>query len=167
MATKSAVSIDEYLHTSYPSPDPEYRDGEIVERGVPDYKHGRTQLRLGRFFEDFRDEHRLFAAVETRIRVGPGRVLVPDVVVFHPEPPQERVPSSPAFLVVEVLSDDDRMIAVREKLDEYRAWGVRHVWLVDPESRRLYVCDDIGLREVASLTLPEFGLEVTAGVAFD
>jgi hypothetical protein len=36
-----------------------------------------------------------------------------------------------------------------------------------PESRRLYVCDDVGLREIASLALPEFGLAVTADVAFD
>ena len=161
MATKSAVSIDEYLHTSYPSPDPEYRDGEIVERGVPDYKHGRTQLRLGRFFEDFRDEHGLFAAVETRVRVGPGRFL----------------PSRAAAGACSVVAGPSRRggtirrrshrSAVREKLDEYRAWGIRHVWLVDPESRRLYACDDAGLREVASLVLPEFGLEVTAGVAFD
>lgn len=73
MATKSAVSLEDYLHTSYPTPDPEYRDGEIVERGVPDYQHGRTQLKLGSFFEACREQHQLFAAVETRVRVGPAR----------------------------------------------------------------------------------------------
>jgi hypothetical protein len=41
------------------------------------------------------------------------------------------------------------------------------VWLVDPQSRRLDVCDDVGLHEVASLALPEIGLELDAAVAFD
>lgn len=84
MATKSAVSLEDYLHTSYPIPDPEYRDGEIVERGAPDYTHGRTQLKLGSFFEACREQHRLFAAVATRVRVGPVRVLVPDVASSIP-----------------------------------------------------------------------------------
>jgi len=33
------------------------------------------------------------------------------------------------------------MAEVRNKLAEYRAWGVTHVWLVDPHSKRMYTCD--------------------------
>lgn len=44
-----------------------------------------------------------------------------------------------------------------EKLAEYRKWGVKHVWLVDPHSRRLYDYDG-KLREVDSLPIPELGV---------
>ena len=42
----------------------------------------------------------------------------------------ELVPTIPPFVAIEILSPDDRMTDVRNKLAEYRAWGVTHVWLV-------------------------------------
>ncbi|MCP6756852.1 Uma2 family endonuclease, partial [Klebsiella pneumoniae] len=70
------------------------------------------------------------------------------------------------FIAIEILSLDDRMTEVRGKLEEYRAWGVPHVWLVDPHSRRLYTCDE-GLHEVESLRVPELDLVVTPADAFE
>ena len=61
---------------------------------------------------------------------------------------------------------DDRLTAVREKLQEYRAWGVGHVWLVDPHSRRLYTCDT-GLTEVTSFSIPELGITLGPEQIFD
>ena len=37
MGARAGISVDEYLHTSFPDLDREYRDGELVERSVPDY----------------------------------------------------------------------------------------------------------------------------------
>jgi Uma2 family endonuclease len=76
------------------------------------------------------------------------------------------VPDTPPLLVAEVLSLDDRLTAVREKLEEYKAWGVSHVWLVDPHGKRLYLCDN-GLMEVTSLQIPELGIELLPGGIFD
>jgi Uma2 family endonuclease len=59
-------------------------------------------------------------------------------------------------VVVEVLSLDDRLTAVREKLEEYQAWRVPHVWLVDPNTKRLYM----GLVEVTSLKIAELSIEL-------
>jgi Uma2 family endonuclease len=58
------------------------------------------------------------------------------------------------------------MAAVREKLEEYRAWGVQHVWLVDPYQRRLYTCD-AGLAEVGSFRVPELDLDITPAEIFE
>jgi hypothetical protein len=41
------MSPAEYLSTSFENPDREYVHGEIVERGTPDYSHGRMQVELG------------------------------------------------------------------------------------------------------------------------
>jgi len=58
------------------------------------------------------------------------------------------------------------MNAVRDKLEEYRAWGVAHVWLVDPQSRRMYSCDN-GFAEVTSLAVPELGVEIQPADIFE
>lgn len=165
MGTKAAISIEEYLHTSFPGVDCEYRDGELVERAMPDYLHGRTQALIVFFFETLRRRLSVLASVETRMKLRDGLYLIPDVSVFWPSPPAS-VPDQPPLVAIEVLSPDDRLTAVREKLQEYRAWGVGHVWLVDPYSRRLYTCDT-GLTEVTSLSIPELGITLGPEQIFD
>jgi Uma2 family endonuclease len=165
MGAKTAISLERYLHTIFPDVDREYRDGEVVERSLPDYLHGRVQGAIFAFFWALRSELALFPCVETRMRLRSNLVLIPDVAVFYPNEPS-RVPDAPPLVVVEVLSLDDRLTAVREKLEEYRAWGVRHVWLVDPHAKRLYRCDE-GLMEVASLRVTELGIELLPARIFD
>jgi Uma2 family endonuclease len=145
---KTAIPARVYLHTSFPDTDREYREGDLVEGTEPDYLHGRTQLLLGIFFEALRRKLSVYACTETRMKLREDLYLIPDIAVFWPSEPA-LLPDSPPLVAIEVLSPDDRLTAVREKLQEYRTWGVPHVWLVDPHSRRLYICDT-GLREVSS-----------------
>jgi Uma2 family endonuclease len=158
MGVQTAITIEEYLHSSFPDLDREYWDGEIVERSLPDYLHGKIQGLLVSFFIALPEQLRLFACTETRMRLPNKLVLVPDVAVFHREEPK-RVPDTPSLVAIEILSADDRLTDVREKLEKYRSWGVPHVWLVDPQSRRFYTCD-AGLTEVASLSVPELGIAI-------
>jgi Uma2 family endonuclease len=164
MPIKAALSEEEYLRTSFPGVDQEYRDGELVERSVPDLFHGRTQ---GDFYVYFRkhEQLKLFASIETRLRMRPGRYVIPDVVVFWPELPTARVPETLPLIVIEILSPDDRLSKVRDKLQEYADWGVAHIWLVDSDRRVLYLFRD-GLHEVKSFTVPEVELEVTVADIF-
>lgn len=52
------------------------------------------------------------------------------------------------------------------KLDEYRAWGVSHVWLVDPVNKKLFVYGYEGLLQVPAFRLPEHGAEMPAAEIF-
>ena len=165
MSVQTAIPLDEYLHSSFPGPDREFRDGELVARSMPDYLHGKCQLLLGGFFLARREQLRVYPCSETRIRLPGRRVLIPDVAVFHPVEPSG-VPDSPPLVAVEILSPDDPLSEVRAKLEEYRAWGVPHVWLVDPHSRRLYSCEE-RLHEVESLKIGELGIEVGPPDIFD
>src|SRR5262245_56007096 len=118
MGAKAVVPESEYLRTSFPELDREYRDGELVERSVPDYLHGKTQLLLAAFFAVLRKQFSLFPCVETRMKIREGRYLIPDVAVFwQQEPPN--VPDTPPLIAIEILSPDDRLTEVREKLEEY------------------------------------------------
>lgn len=164
MSVNTALSVEEYLHTSFPDLDKEYRDGEIVERSLPDYSHGKTQGLVFAFFLALASRLSLFPCVETRMRVRPKRYLIPDVAVFYPTEPTG-VPETPPLIAIEILSRDDRLIDVREKLEEYRTWGVPHVWLIDPRSRRFYTCD-AGLTETPTLTVPELAIELTPASLF-
>jgi Uma2 family endonuclease len=159
MGSATALSVEQYLHTSFPDLDREYRDGELVERTLPDYQHGKTQVLLSAFFLTRGKQLSLHPCVETRMRVRPTRFLIPHVAVFHPNEP-DALPEAPPLIAIEILSPDDRLGEVRDKLEEYRTWGVPHVWLVDPRSRRFYACD-AGLTETSSLRVPELGIEIT------
>jgi Uma2 family endonuclease len=166
MGIKAALPVEEYLRTSYPNLDKEYRDGELVERSLPDNLHSKTQGLLIAFFVALRRAFPLFTRPELRLKLREGLYLIPDVAVFHPTEPQQPVPDFPPLVAIEVLSLDDKMAKVRKKLEEYRAWGVPHVWLVDPHSERLYTCDP-GLREVATLRIPELGIELQPADIFE
>lgn len=166
MGTKAALPVEEYLRTSFPDLDKEYRDGELVERSLPDYLHSKTQGLLIALFVALRKAFPVFVCPELRLRVRPGLIRIPDVSVYYQNEPQERVPATPPFVAIEILSPDDRMADVRNKLAEYRAWGVTYVWLVDPHAKRMYTCE-AGLIEVATLKIPELGIEVTPADIFE
>src|SRR5262245_30772461 len=100
MSTKSAISIEEYLRTSFEDLDREYVDGEIVERTLPTNLHSRTQTRLARIFDTLGDTLPLFTRVELRSRVGPTRVRVPDVSVYADVEPQDPVPALPPLVAI-------------------------------------------------------------------
>jgi Uma2 family endonuclease len=103
---------------------------------------------------------------ELRVRVAERRYRVIDLAVYSGEPPLELVPSSPPLIAIEILSPDDRMAEMLEKLREYRRWGVTHVWLVDPEARILYTFTEDALQETARIALPEFSTQITTNDVF-
>jgi Uma2 family endonuclease len=166
MGTRAALSVEEYLHTSFPDLDKEYRDGQLVERTLPDYLHSKTQGLLIFFFLLARRRMPLFASPELRLKIRPGRYLIPDVTVFHGVEPTISVPDQPPLVTIEILSPDDRFPKVEEKLEEYHNWGVKHVWLVDPHSRTMYTFGPL-LTKVPTLRIPELVLEVTPADVFE
>jgi Uma2 family endonuclease len=166
MSTKTAVSIEEYLRTSYEGLDREYVDGEIVERTLPTNLHSKVQARLARIFDTFGDTLPLYTRTELRLRVNLTRVRIPDVSVYSGEEPTDPVPVDPPLIAIEILSPDDTQSKLIAKLEEYRVWGARHIWLVNPKARKLQVYDKGVLLEVDSFEVPEFNLHVTATEIF-
>jgi Uma2 family endonuclease len=165
MGAKTGLSVQEYLHTSFPDLDREYRDGEVLERSLPDYLHGKTRLLLAAFFAALRKRLSIFPCTETLMRIRSRRYVIPDLAVFWPDEPSG-VPETPPLVAVEILSLDDRLAEVRDKLEEYKTWGVPHVWLVDPYSRRMSIYD-AGLIEMPALQISELGVEVTGADIFE
>ena len=164
MAAHTQISVEEYLRTSFDGTDREYLDGEIVERGMPIKAHSKAQARLIARFGMLEEKLSLCCLPNLHLRVGERRYRVADIAVFSGEPAEE-VPSSPPLVTIEILSPDDRFAEVLAKLAEYRAWGVPHVWFVDPLNRRIYVYT-VGLSEVPAFRLPEYDVEIAAPEIF-
>ena len=154
-------------------------DGRIVRMSPTNYRHGRVELRIGAALEVFVSP-RGFGAVLTGevgiyTRRDPDRVRGADVLYLTHATYARRSPRL-AFLdvapelVAEVLSPEDRAVAVTQKLREYFALGVRLVWIADPEARTVMVhrslTDLRELREGDLLTgedvLPGFEVPVAA-----
>ncbi len=161
------VPVEEYLRTSFEGPDPEYVDGEIVERAAPDLLHGTLQCRFIEIFYEIRKRYPLHAVTEVRHKLRDTRYRIPDVAVFAGDPPVERFPSTPPYIAIEILSPDDRFSEVVQKLDEYRTWGVPHIWLADPHLRRLLVYGASGLSEVTEFRLSDYGVVITPQEVFE
>jgi Uma2 family endonuclease len=164
MPSRLHVAPGDYLSMSFEGLDREYVRGEIVERGIPDYPHGRMQAELGFRFETFRDSHELFACSETRMKLAPDLYRIPDVAVFADLEPSEPVPSLPPMVVIEIISPDDRYSEVLEKLAEYQRWGVQHIWVVDPHRRTLAAYRSAALVLESRLILPGYPLELSGDI---
>jgi Uma2 family endonuclease len=155
------IAVEQYLATFYERV-PEFVHGELVERGLPTFSHGAIQLGLGSRLHA--SSHPLHSALGVRMRLAEDLYRIPDIAMWTEQP--EQLPSSPPLLVVEVTSPDDRLYDLLQKLDEYRAWGVEHIWLVEPELKQFHVYDHGSLREVQVLELPQFGFRMTTTELF-
>ena len=137
MSVGTVVSVEEYLNTSFEDGDREYLDGRIVERNWGEIEHGDLQSATATYLRNYYPA--LWAAVEVRVQVKPTRFRVPDICVVLGGKPEGRIVVAPPFLVIEVLSREDRVVDLEEKMDDYLAFGVKYVWVINPRTRRGYI----------------------------
>jgi Uma2 family endonuclease len=163
MSVETPIPVEEYLNTSY-DPDVEYVDGVLEERNVGDLLHSLTQrnviLAVSRKYPD------VYALPETRSQTKATRYRLPDVCVLLAFPKTKYLLEA-AFLVVDVLSEDDRMSKVIEKLEEYAQKGIANIWLIDPRLRKMFTFRLNALQEVEDmLATDEPRLELTREEVF-
>ena len=132
MPAGTLISEEEYLRSTF-EPDAEYVNGKVVERHLGELPHAWLQSLFVACCLRHRRQWNITAAVELRIRIGPGVYRIPDVCIYEGEL-TERVPSRPPLLWVEILSPEDRLLAVNRKVRELLAAGCPYVWVIDPET---------------------------------
>ncbi|HXB74083.1 MAG TPA: Uma2 family endonuclease [Candidatus Acidoferrales bacterium] len=165
MATGSLVSIQEYLSTTY-RPDCDYVDGVVLERNLGEYDHSRLQSEVLFYFLVRRKQWGLRAVVEQRVQVSPSRFRVPDVCVVVGEP-SGQIFRTPPFVCIEILSKDDRLSEMRERVDDYLKFGVPYVWIMDPTRRKAWRCTLQGMNEVSELRTEQPETIVPLGELFE
>jgi Uma2 family endonuclease len=143
-----AISVEEYLNTAY-EPDCDYVDGTLIDRHVGEKQHSKTQRELLFYLHRKHRELGIFVIQEQRLRISHRRYRVPDVLVVAGPEPDEEVFTEPPFLCIEVLSPQDRMSRMQEKIADYLSFGVPFVWVVDPRTRKAWVYTPGGMHEVS------------------
>jgi Uma2 family endonuclease len=164
---RSQIGVEEYLDLVFEDrPEPDYVHGEVVERALPTPIHSQIQTLLTLLFAPLLNRVRLILMSELRVRIEPQIFRVVDYAVYRDQRPEGRYATTPAFVVIEIVSPDDRYGRLSHRLEDYRRWGVLHVWLVDPQLKRLYEYTDAGLLQHPALRLPEFDFEISAQELF-
>jgi Uma2 family endonuclease len=137
MPAATLISVREYLSTTY-RPDCDYVDGEIVERNLGERDHSQTQARLIIFFGARQVELGSVVLPEQRVQVKAARFRIPDICLLPADAPDEQIITHPPLACIEILSREDTMTRLVERLDDYLNMGVPNIWIIDPLTRRGY-----------------------------
>ena len=135
---KDNFSLEDFV--ANPPNKMEWVDGQLVEKSGMTLKHGKIQLRLGRYWEDYKGSSGQGGEVYTDVPCrtnNQGRS--PDVAYLTPELVAQfgdaaTLPQS-FPLSAEIVSPTDIAENVLLKAQEYLESGGEEVWLVFPESR--------------------------------
>jgi Uma2 family endonuclease len=147
MAARTLISVEEYLATSY-RPDCDYVDGEVVERNLGEWDHGWLQTSIASYFFVRRRQWNISVLTETRVQVKVARFRIPDICVVLGDT-KEPILVRPPFICIEILSPEDRLKRIQERINDFLEMGVPYVWVLDPETKQAYTATPAeGLREV-------------------
>src|SRR5580700_1095507 len=165
-ATGIQVSLDEYLSTVY-DPDCEFVDGELIERNMGESDHSALQ---GIIFALLFNQSRklgIYVFPELRVQVAARRYRIPDITVTTRKV-KGRILREPPFLCIEVLSPEDRASRIETKIDDYLAFGVKHIWIIDPREKKGWSYTREGKREPTEvLTTSDPRLTLSLNEVFD
>lgn len=146
MSVATAVPVAEYLNTTY-RPDCDYLEGELLERNVGEWDHGRLQGLLFAYFLGLEKQYGIAAATDVRVQVKARRFRVPDVTVVRGGRPAGPIVTRSPLLCIEILSPRDSFAEMQERVDDYLAFGVSFVWVINPKNRKAFVYTAEGMHE--------------------
>lgn len=144
MATKSALTLEQFLAMSETEPASEYACGRVFQKPMGDGPHASIQLFLGVVLYPFLAQTGMGRAfTELRCIFGPAgqqRTYVPDLVyVSIAKLPIPRHLRAAPDLAIEILSPDQHATAFLDKIQFYLLTGVRLVWVIDPATSTVMV----------------------------
>jgi Uma2 family endonuclease len=158
----SMVSVEEYLRSDY-EPECEYLDGVVEPKSSSDFEHSRLQQLLCALLGGYEAKFDFLVNPEFRLRIQPGRFRVPDISVLARRPAGSAFADEPPLLTIEILSKDEPLSKLRDKLADHRRMGVRTVLVADPHRREVYTVGADGLLRqlppplIVSIDLPGKG----------
>ena len=144
MPAGTLVSVEEYLNTTY-RPDRDYVEGVLLERNVGERDHSWMQALLVGAFLTRRGAWSVMPLPEQRVQIKPDRFRIPDVCIVRSDE-TDQIIRRPPILCVEILSKNDTVDAMEEKVSDYLEFGVPTVWVIDPRTRRGFIYTADGIR---------------------
>ncbi len=99
--------------------------------------HSRIQGRLVVSLAQYEGSLDIEVLPEIRVQVKPRRFRIPDICVVLGDP-EEQVLTKPPFLCIEILSPEDRMTRIEERINDYFQMGVPYAWVLDPQTKKAF-----------------------------
>jgi Uma2 family endonuclease len=167
MGKATLIPVAEYLSTSY-RPDRDFLEGELEERNMGERPHAKLQGFFAYLFRLNQTNWKVVVLTEQRVRISATRYRVPDICVVWNSDPDDAIVETAPLLCIEILSKDDTLKGLQNRVDDYAAIGIEHVWAIDPWQRRAYYCSPSGFVQPADNTLRIEGtpIEVSLTEAF-
>jgi len=172
------MTLDAFLALPETEPASEFICGEVVQKPMPSYFHGRIAARIASLLDrHIESTDAGWVVVEGQhAQRSERRAYLPDVsfVLTEHLPDQRTLESGPVEIVpdiaVEILSPDDRAARIAEKLTFYMRNNTPLAWVIDPAERTLdahrpglptthHTAGDV---ITAEPVLPDFRLDVGA-----
>ena len=157
------VSEEEYLTTRY-EPDCDYVDGRIEVRNLGERDHAFLQSIISSIFITNRKIWGVSAATDWRVQVKRTNYRVPDVTVLPVGSGREPICNHPPLLVIEILSPEDRMNKMVKRCQDYVAFGIKNIWIIDPQRRCGFYVDAAGVTPAEAGELIVAGTPVRVGL---
>src|SRR6266849_4072248 len=123
MSSTTSVSVSEYLNNSY-SPDCDFIDGRVEERNVGEHDHAAVQAALILWFGQHQHEWNIEVLPEQRIRISATKFRVPDICLVSLDEPVEQILTKPPLACNEILSPEDSLRRMQDRMNDFRALGV-------------------------------------------
>ncbi|MEL7354197.1 MAG: Uma2 family endonuclease [Cyanobacteria bacterium P01_A01_bin.116] len=141
------LTLDAFLSMPETKPASEFIDGKIIQKPMPQTRHGRIQLKLAVAINEALEDKKIASAFpELRCTFG-GRSIVPDIGVLTWErlPLDEDHKLDDTFKghpdwAIEILSPQQNATKVVKKLFHSLEYGTQMGWLIIPEDSSIMVC---------------------------
>jgi Uma2 family endonuclease len=160
MATTATISVEEYLHSTY-EPDMEYIDGQLEERNVGEIEHSDVVMAILGWFQQHAKEWQIRVRPDVRTQVGISRFRVPDIALCTRASKDKRIVREAPLVVIEVLSPEDRINRYHQRIADYRAMGIKGIWVIDPEDRCGWDCSSGNWIETTDFRLDPVYMNLT------
>jgi Uma2 family endonuclease len=146
IATKSKLTLEEFLKLPETKPASEFIYGEIIQKPMPQGEHSLIQTTFCEVINGVAKKQKIAIAFpELRCTFG-GQSIVPDVAIFK----WERIPLNPSGRIanrfelnpdwaIEILSPNQRQTKVLSSLLHCSRYGTELGWLIDPEEESVLV----------------------------
>lgn len=164
MASATLIAVEEYLRTTY-RPDREYLEGALVERNGGERDHSSLQMASAAHLFSRRKQWRIVVLPEQRVQVKSHSFRIPDISVLNASDPNEPIVHTPPLVCIEILSREDSMLDMQDRIDDYFSFGVPCVWIINPRSRKAYICTPGQMIEAEDGILRAPGTEIAVPVA--
>lgn len=148
MASVTGLTIDDFEKLPAAlARNHELVDGELVDVSGNTLKHNRLRDNLIELLRSFVKQHKLGELISEQEFDFDGNAHGPDVSLVGAEKlslldPELRVQRCVPDLAIEVVSQNDRVVALMKKARRYRRCGTREVWILHVEGREAFVLKD-------------------------